>query len=617
MGLLGRRLALVCATTAVGLAAVPAVANAAASWQEGPLVESQVVDCITGQVEQGAGAYLSYYADPANPPKVGQVYYIGVDLAGIGDPCAGGSYASVNLVMPPGTAPAIDASHPVKCFMNLGKGWGNVAQNCPQSLPIGPYGYEVNPINSNPPFWPLAPGVFAEIQIPVVSTQPLIGTSSQRLQGYIQLADGQDNPTLTPQLSMIVNPANAATSNAGNGTGGSQIGVSYANPSITSNVQQANTSTTVGILGYVRNNSNPGYAYAQVGYADSAGDCTNPIAPHLTGTASGFIETNQASLQNPQTQISGNLTGLYADVAYCWRLVGVVTSGPQAGTYYGNWEYFVTNGTYHQYSNEPSAAKPPAASTGCSTNGSGCATSSCTNQCTTSLSPSGAGPGLTVSLAGTGGGSVSDGKFIACPTKCSATYLKGAKVTLTATPSSGSTFAGWSGGGCSGTGQCTVAMESAQTVSAIFNALPGGGNGGTGGNGGGGPGGTAAAVLRSVTALLHQTLKSAIANGVIFNVGCAGACRVTIRLFVDGVTAGRLHLASDARARRKQKLPVLVGSATTTLSGAGSKKIGVKLSRSARRAFSHLKSVKLTASALATGSAGTSSSQTFGVTLHR
>jgi hypothetical protein len=607
-GSLRTRVALASVIAGLAVAALPAVANAAASWQEGPLVESQNIDCITGDVEQEAGAYLSYYADPANPPQVGQVYYIGVDLAGIGDPCAGGEYASVNLIMPPGTAPAISASHPVKCYMNLGKGWGNVAQNCPQSLPIGPYGYQVNPINSNPPFWPLAPGVLAEIQIPVVSTQPLIGTSSQLLQGYIQLADGQDNPTLTPQLSMIVNPAGAQNTSGGNGTGGSQVGILYPNPSVTSNVQQANKSVTVGILGYVKNNSNPGHVVAQDAVADAAGDCSNP--PSILYT------TPQVSLQNPQTQISGSLTGLYPDVAYCWRIVATVTSGPQAGTYYGNWQYFVTTGSYLSppLSGEPPQANPPAAATGCSSNGSGCTTSSCTSQCTTTLSPAGAGPGMTVTLAGPGSGSVSDGKFIACPTKCTATYLKGAKVTLTATPAAGSTFAGWSGGGCSGTGPCTVTMSAAQLVTATFDALPSGTTTSSGSPGGGNSNGSP--VLRSVAALLHQTLKSAIANGIIFNVACAGACHVTIRLFLDGANASRLHLATDARARRKRKSPVLVGSATITLSGAGSKKAAVKLSRSARRAFARLRSVKLTANAVATGG-GSTSSRAFTVTLKR
>jgi hypothetical protein len=41
-------------------------------------------------------------------------------------------------------------------------------------------------------------------------------------------------------------------------------------------------------------------------------------------------------------------------------------------------------------------------------------------------------------------------------------------VVLTATPSGGSTFSGWSGAGCTGTGTCTVAMTAAASVTATF-----------------------------------------------------------------------------------------------------------------------------------------------------
>ena len=41
-------------------------------------------------------------------------------------------------------------------------------------------------------------------------------------------------------------------------------------------------------------------------------------------------------------------------------------------------------------------------------------------------------------------------------------------VTLTATPATGSTFTGWSGGGCSGTGTCVVSVTAATSVSAQF-----------------------------------------------------------------------------------------------------------------------------------------------------
>jgi hypothetical protein len=90
--------------------------------------------------------------------------------------------------------------------------------------------------------------------------------------------------------------------------------------------------------------------------------------------------------------------------------------------------------------------------------------------------PASAGPGtphtLTVTLAGTGAGSVSDGTFIHCPGTCSHSYLFGTMVTLTGTPVAGSSFTGWSGSGCGGTGTCTVAMNTDQTVIATFTLIP-------------------------------------------------------------------------------------------------------------------------------------------------
>jgi len=44
---------------------------------------------------------------------------------------------------------------------------------------------------------------------------------------------------------------------------------------------------------------------------------------------------------------------------------------------------------------------------------------------------------------------------------------------LTATPAAGSTFTGWSGGGCSGIGTCTVTLSAATTVAAAFSATGG------------------------------------------------------------------------------------------------------------------------------------------------
>jgi Divergent InlB B-repeat domain len=74
---------------------------------------------------------------------------------------------------------------------------------------------------------------------------------------------------------------------------------------------------------------------------------------------------------------------------------------------------------------------------------------------------------LTVARAGDGSGAVA-GTGISCPGTCSASYPSGTLVTLIATPASGAAFGGWSGGGCTRTGPCTVTMSSDQTVTATF-----------------------------------------------------------------------------------------------------------------------------------------------------
>lgn len=86
-----------------------------------------------------------------------------------------------------------------------------------------------------------------------------------------------------------------------------------------------------------------------------------------------------------------------------------------------------------------------------------------------------AGPVETLSVAksGTGFGTVtSSPRGIDCGSNCSYGYHSGTNVALTATAAAGSTFAGWSGGGCSGTGTCTVTMSAAMDVTAAFAALP-------------------------------------------------------------------------------------------------------------------------------------------------
>ncbi len=80
---------------------------------------------------------------------------------------------------------------------------------------------------------------------------------------------------------------------------------------------------------------------------------------------------------------------------------------------------------------------------------------------------------LTVTSAGAGAGTVTSSPGgITCGATCSANFNYNTAVTLTATPETGSVFAGWSGGGCSGTGDCHVTMNAATTVTATFDVIP-------------------------------------------------------------------------------------------------------------------------------------------------
>ena len=73
--------------------------------------------------------------------------------------------------------------------------------------------------------------------------------------------------------------------------------------------------------------------------------------------------------------------------------------------------------------------------------------------------------------AGTGEGTVtSQPAGIACGADCTEEYPEGTPVTLYANPAPGSTFDGFTGGGCSGSGStCTVTADQARTVTAIFS----------------------------------------------------------------------------------------------------------------------------------------------------
>jgi phospholipase C len=119
-------------------------------------------------------------------------------------------------------------------------------------------------------------------------------------------------------------------------------------------------------------------------------------------------------------------------------------------------------------------AAPNASSTFTGWSGGGCTgTATCAvtlNAATTVTATFNPAPvQLTVQNTGTGTGSVSsEPAGITCGTTCSASFPNGTSVTLTATPATGSAFAGWSGA-CTGAATCVVDLTAAATATATFN----------------------------------------------------------------------------------------------------------------------------------------------------
>ncbi len=85
---------------------------------------------------------------------------------------------------------------------------------------------------------------------------------------------------------------------------------------------------------------------------------------------------------------------------------------------------------------------------------------------------------LTVNKGGTGSGTVFEGtellpgSVINCGTVCSASFLSGASLVLTATPAAGSVFTHWQGCPSANGAKCNVQMNSSMTITANFSPDP-------------------------------------------------------------------------------------------------------------------------------------------------
>src|SRR5213594_22899 len=195
---------------------------------------------------------------------------------------------------------------------------------------------------------------------------------------------------------------------------------------------------------------------------------TATVTVRFTPTASGVASTNLSFTSDGDT-VSRLVTG--TGVSTTSKLTaskagtgsGTVTSNPAGISCGATCSASFTNGTMVTLTATPAAGST---FTGWSGGGGCIGTGTCTVTLNTATTVTAtfmqSSFALTVTKAGTGGGTVTSSPAgISCGATCSTSFTTGTAVTLTATPAAGSTFTGWSGGGCSGTGTCAVTLNAA------------------------------------------------------------------------------------------------------------------------------------------------------------
>jgi len=194
-------------------------------------------------------------------------------------------------------------------------------------------------------------------------------------------------------------------------------------------------------------------------FAGWSGDCSGTGACTLTMTAGHSVT---ATFILPSSRI---LT-----VTKAGSGTGTVTSAPAGIDCGSTCSAGFGNGTQVTLTATPAAGSTFAGWSGDCSGAGTCTVTMTAAHSVTATFTSQSSRALTVTITGGGSGTVTSAPAgIDCGATCSAGFANGTQVTLTATPASGSTFAGWSGD-CTGTGACTLTMNAAHSVTATFSA---------------------------------------------------------------------------------------------------------------------------------------------------
>jgi hypothetical protein len=155
-------------------------------------------------VEAAAGLVASVLYDDAAPPKVGEVFYVVVEGAGIGDPypCVG-QKMKADILLPAGVDLAVSAANPIRC-VRWDYGEGDPVSTPETALcPTAPQPPELGGAASfgtaDGSMWDIPMGLGWEVQVPVVAS----ASGYTSVEFAVRIADAEDNPVINVTSDLV------------------------------------------------------------------------------------------------------------------------------------------------------------------------------------------------------------------------------------------------------------------------------------------------------------------------------------------------------------------------------------------------------------------------------
>ena len=214
------------------LAAAPVARGQTGPWTEGELEYTLATSCTSiifppARLVLTTAAGAAFEGTPQRIPHAGEVFYVRLTAAIVGDPCGGGGAVLPEFVPPAGVETAVDRRHPVRWTYSFDdqpadEFTGNVV------LSKGPFGgllVAAREADGSGVPWPLAnSGDPLQIKVPVRSARRLTGIASStpncpaRSEGYgacprdeagdhmqiaVSVADGGSPSTLVPIIGLF------------------------------------------------------------------------------------------------------------------------------------------------------------------------------------------------------------------------------------------------------------------------------------------------------------------------------------------------------------------------------------------------------------------------------